>query len=228
MSMEFKLLDKGFLRLVDFMGGDTAVVQAARVSFGGGSKGEEPDRKLIAFLMKNGHETPFEHSVFKFHVKAPIFVTRQWVRHRIASYNEISLRYVEYPENEFYVPSQLRVQAKRDRQASVPEKLDNEPELIELMKKSYEESYRAYKKLLESGVAREIARALLPVGSYTQFYWTVNARSLMNFLKLRSEAHAQYEIRVYAEALLEIFGEKMPWTCDAFLEHTLKREVVPA
>lgn len=224
--MEFQLLDKGFLRLIDFMGGDIAVVQAARVSFGGGSKGEEADRKLISFLMKNGHETPFEHSVFKFHVKAPIFVTRQWVRHRIASYNEISLRYVEYPEDEFYVPQELRVQAKRDRQASVPEKLPNEPELIEVMKKSYAESFAAYKKLLDNGVAREIARSILPVGSYTQFYWTVNARSLMNFMKLRTEMHAQYEIRVYAEAILEIFKEKMPWTYDSFAGHVLKKETV--
>jgi len=225
--MEFKVLDKGFLRLVEFMGGDNAVVQAARVSYGKGLKGEERDKKLIFYLMEHEHMTPFEHSVFKFHVKCPIFVARQWFRHRWGSYNEISGRYTQYPD-EFYMPSKLRVQSKKDKQMSEFGDVKEEKILLEKMKTIQEESFRIYRELLEKGVAREVARIICPLSTYTQFYWTVNARSLMNFLRLRLDIHAQYEIREYAKCILEVFKEKMPWTYEAFVKLCIKdRENYP-
>lgn len=220
---ECALLDKGFVRLVDHMGGDLAVVLAARVSYGGQPKGEEQDRKLINYLMKHHHETPFEHAVFKFHVKCPFFVARQWFRHRWGSFNEISGRYTEFTD-EFYVPAKLRTQAKLNKQSSEPTKLENEAELIRLISQTHELLYRNYQTLLQAGVARELARGLLPMNAYTQFYWTVNARSLMNFVNLRADVGAQWEIRQYAEALAHIFRETMPWTWDAFAQFYWKGE----
>lgn len=216
--LEYEILDKGFVKLVDFMGGDRRAVDSARVSFGGASKGEERDKKLIKYLLRNGHLSPFEHTVFQFHIKCPIFVARQWMRHRIASYNEISARYTEVKE-EFYIPEKFRVQDTVNRQGSSEAKgeLDQE-QLLSIYKASLEASYSAYKKLLEAGVAREMARAVLPVSQYTQFHWTINARSLLNYINLRTDGHAQYEIRCYANAIKEIFRIKMPWTAAALLE----------
>lgn len=210
----YPVLDAGFVKLVDFMGGDQRAVDSARVSFGGESKGAERDRKLLEYLMANGHLSPFEHSVFQFHIKCPIFVARQWLRHRIASYNEISARYTEV-KDEFYTPAAFRVQDRVNRQGSVTGALDN-AKLLKIYDASIKASYKAYSELIEAGVAREMARAVLPVAQYTQFHWSVNARSLLNFLQLRLDGHAQYEIRVYAEAIREIFGAKMPWTWEAF------------
>ncbi len=220
---ERKVLDRGFIRLVGTLGSDDAVVQSARVSFGSGSKGEEKDRRLITYLLKHGHETPFEHAVFKFHVKCPFFVARQWFRHRWASYNEISGRYTTFDEGEMHLPGSLRVPDTADRQGSTG-RLEPEQErvLLEAMKKHQQETWALYSRLLEAGVAKEIAREVLPLSTYTQFYWTVNARSLMNFIRLRAERHAQYEIRLYALAFLEVFRLRMPWTCEAFLEHSFK------
>jgi len=211
----YNVLDKGFVRLVDFMGGDNAVVQAARVSFGQGLKTPERDKRLIEYLMEHEHGTPFEHSVFKFHVKCPIFVAREWFRHRIASYNEISQRYVEVKE-EFYVPEKLRKQSSKNKQASEFANFENEEEMLDMIVRVYKEIYSTYRKLLEYGVAREMARIVLPLGTYTQFYWTVNSRSLMNFLKLRMAEDAQYEIREYAKVIYLIFRERMPWTAEAW------------
>jgi thymidylate synthase (FAD) len=221
--IEIKVLDKGFVRLIDFMGGDETVVLAARVSTGKGLKGEEQDRKLIHYLMKHRHETPFEHSVFQFHISCPLFVARQWFRHRVASYNERSGRYVEY-EDEFYLPDRLRLQAKSNKQASEFGEIPNERELIQMLQETYELVYERYKKLLASGVARELARAILPLSLYTQFYWTINARSLMNFINLRADASAQWEIRQYAEAIAKIFKAKMPWTWEAFVQYVWRGE----
>ncbi|MFA6433370.1 MAG: FAD-dependent thymidylate synthase [Elusimicrobiales bacterium] len=210
-----KVLDKGFVRLVDFMGGDQRAVESARVTFGSKSKGEEKDKKLVEYLLAHAHHSPFEHSVFQFHIKLPIFVARQWMRHRMASYNEVSARYTEVLE-EFYVPSEFRVQDKINRQGSVKSgTLDNE-QLLEIYTASLDASYAAYRSLLEKGVAREMARMALPVAQYTQFHWTVNARSLMNFLSLRMDSHAQLEIREYAAVIAGIFKAKMPWTWEAF------------
>lgn len=213
-----RVLDHGFVRLVDFMGGDGAVVQAARVSYGQGSKGEEKDRRLIRYLIIHDHGTPFEMAVFKFHVKAPIFVARQWFRHRIGSFNEISGRYTVYDDTEFYLPGVLRKPSKENRQASVPATFENEAHLRTLMEQAIRQSFAAYQALLEAGVARELARIVVPLATYTQFYWGVNARSLMNFLRLRLAPDAQWEIRQYARAVWNMFQDRMPWTAEAFLE----------
>jgi thymidylate synthase (FAD) len=211
----YKVLDKGFVKLIDFIGGDNKVVLAARVSFDMTLKGEEKDRRLIEYLLKHQHLTPFEHSVFQFHIKCPIFVARQWMRHRWGSYNEISARYTEV-KDEFYIPEAFRIQDIKNKQGSLPsDKLDNEG-LLKIYKESIESSYHTYHQLLKSGVAREMARMVLPVSQYTQFYWTVNARSLLNFIRLRTDNHAQYEIREYAKVIADIFREKMPWTWEAF------------
>jgi thymidylate synthase (FAD) len=221
--IEIKVLDRGFVRLINFMGGDETVVLAARVSTGKGLKGEEQDRKLIHYLMKHKHETPFEHSVFQFHISCPLFVARQWFRHRVASYNERSGRYVEY-EDEFYLPQRLRLQAKSNKQASEFGEIPNEHELLTMIQETYELVYERYKKLLAAGVARELARSVLPLSLYTQFYWTINARSLMNFINLRADAGAQWEIRQYAEAIARIFKAKMPWTWEAFVQYVWRGE----
>lgn len=213
----YKVLDKGFVRLVDFIGGDMRAVEAARVSFNSQSKGEERDKKLLKYLIEHEHWTPFEHSVFQFHIKCPIFVARQWMRHRWGSYNEVSARYTEV-KDEFYIPEKFRAQDTINKQGSVEtDKLENE-KLLEIYRQSIELSFKNYKTLLENGVAREMARMVLPVSQYTQYYWTVNARSLLNFLKLRLDEHAQYEIREYAKVIAEIFKDKMPWTWQAFKE----------
>ena len=211
------MLDKGFIRLVDFMGGDNRVVSSARVSFGAVSKGEEQDKRLIKYLLEHAHHTPFEHCYFQFHICCPIFVARQWMRHRWGSYNEVSARYTQV-KDEFYIPSQFRGQDTKNKQGSVPTSSLDQKALIKLYEDSVEASYAAYKKLIDAGVAREMARGVLPVCQYTQFYWSVNARSLLNFLSLRTDKHAQREIRVYADAIAKIFQEKMPWSWEAFEE----------
>ncbi|MBI4370357.1 MAG: FAD-dependent thymidylate synthase [Elusimicrobia bacterium] len=220
--MEEKVLDKGFVRLVEFMGGDRGIVQAARVSYGQGLKGDEKDRKLVGYLIQHGHLSPLEHAVFKFHVKTPIFVMRQWIRHRMASYNEWSLRYSETPD-EFYAPQAFRKQDIKNKQGSLNASNEiNQQELIAQYEKTIEQAYKTYKDLMAAGVAREMARMVLPTALYTQFYWTVNARSLMNFLVLRAEEHAQWEIREYAVTLAKMFKAKMPWTWEAFLAYVWK------
>ena len=215
------VLDRGFVRLVDFMGSDQSVVTAARVSYGSGSKGEEKDRKLITYMLTHDHMTPFEHAVFQFHVACPIFVMRQWIRHRIASTNEVSARYTEV-KDEFYVPAQWRAPDAKNKQGSVdaPE-LDGQ-RCTQVLREAYRNSYTAYQELLKAGAAREMARMVLPAALYTQFYWTLNARALMHFINLRADAHAQWEIQRYAEALAAIFRAKMPWTYEAFLLHSWK------
>jgi len=218
MTAEIKVLDKGFVRLVDLLGNDLSVVQAARVSLGAGSKGEEKDRKLVGYLMRHQHMTPFEHAVFQFHVKCPIFVMRQWIRHRAASYNEQSARYCEVPD-EFYVPEVFRAPDPKNKQSSGVSPAVDQGRCRELLLASQRQAYAAYQDLLKAGVAREIARSVLPVSQYTQFYWTVNARNLMHFIELRADAAAQWEIQRYAEALAVFFRERMPWTWEAFLRY---------
>lgn len=224
--LEFKVLDKGFVRLVDMLGDDFSAVRAARVSYGKGLKTLEKDKNLIFYLMKHGHETPFEHIVFTFHAKTPIFVARQWFRHRIGSFNEASLRYTEL-KDEFYIPNHIRVNDLEDKQKGIiieDENLKNRA--LEIIEKSLEDSYKTYKELLELGIAREMARIVLPMSSYTQFYWTVNARSLMNFLDLRADSHAQWEIQQYAIHISKIFKEKCPWTYEAFLKFRYKGDLL--
>lgn len=227
-KFEKRVLDKGFVRLADMMGNDYSAVKAARVSYGQGLKTPQKDKSLVLYLMEHGHETPFEHIVFTFHVKAPLFVTRQWFRHRIGSFNEISQRYTEVKEEEFYVPDNVRANISEDRQKSVEvEDTALLQSIKESIQKACEESYKVYKELLNKGVARELARVVLPLSTYTQFYWTVNARSLMNFLSLRADSHAQWEIQQYALVMAEFFKETCPWTYDAFIKFTYKGDLLP-
>ncbi len=228
MENRIGVLDKGFVELVSVMGDDLTVVRSARVSTGSGSKGPERDRRLVEYLMRNRHETPFEHVVFTFHVKCPIFVARQWFRHRIASYNEKSGRYSEM-SYEFYEPSKVRIQHPKDRQMS----LENNGRVDEvavrrMISEVYDHSYDVYKKLLEMGVAREMARIVLPLALYTEFYWTVNMRSLMNFLSLRADSHAQWEMQRYALAVARFFERCCPWSYEAFLKYSYRGDLLEA
>jgi len=217
MSTEHKILDQGFIRLVDSMGTDASIVQAARVSYGEGTKGAEADKKLIHYLLKHDHGTPFEMVTFKWHVKCPIFVARQWQRHRMGSYNEISARYTEM-EDQFYIPEQFRMQSVKNKQSSDTTTELNHNGLREMVASECGDAYHRYEYLISRGVAREQARMILPVNIYTQFYWCVNARSLMNFIRLRADSHAQWEIQQYASALLKDMGKVVPWTTEFLVE----------
>jgi thymidylate synthase (FAD) len=220
-----QVLDKGSICMVDIMGNDFRVLEAARISTGSKAiKGKEKDVELINYLMENEHHTPFEKIVFEFHIKCPIFVARQWFRHRIGSFNEVSGRYKEIPW-EVYKPNKWRYQSSKNKQGS--EGFIEDPvtssNAEDLLNNSYEVAQQAYEELLRQGISRELARLVMPVGIYTEFFWTVNFRSLMNFLKLRMDSHAQLEIRQYANTiydLLEISGG-LPWTLEAFRKHIL-------
>jgi thymidylate synthase (FAD) len=214
------VLDHGFVRLDAAMADDLSVVNAARVSFGRRREVmDERDEGLVRFLMRDRHGTPFEHNSFRFHIRAPIFVTREWMRHRVSSFNEFSLRYAKATED-FYVPEPDDVRTQVGKPGAYT--FDPvEPELAEQtreeLRRVYETAYDAYARLVELGVAREVARSVLPVGAYTEFYWTVNARSLMNFVSLRAAETAQREIRRYADAIEEFFARHMPVTHAAFV-----------
>jgi len=218
------VLDKGFVRLVDYLGGDQRIVQAARVSYGAGTKSVRQDRGLIHYLMKHEHTSPFEQVVLTFHTKMPIFVARQWVRHRTARLNEISGRY-SIMRDEFYVPEtdQLRVQSADNKQARGEETLPAES--AETIRQEMAEDqgllYRHYEGMLETGLAREIARANLPLSLYTEWYWQCDLHNLLRFLRLRLDAHAQYEIRVYAEAMATCVRAVAPIAFEAFEEHVM-------
>jgi thymidylate synthase (FAD) len=213
------VLDHGFVRLDDSMADDLSVVNAARVSFGKRSDSlEGADQGLIEFLMRERHGTPFEHNSFRFHVKCPIFVAREWFRHRIGSFNELSGRYKEIP-TVGYVPAPQDVRTQIGKPgAYIFDSVSQirAEETCDVIQEAYNDAYRRYNEMLELGIAKELARVVLPVGTYTEFYWTVNARSLMNFLSLRIDETAQYEIRVYAEAVNELFVSKMPLTAAAW------------
>jgi thymidylate synthase (FAD) len=215
-----RVLDHGFVRLDDAMADDLSVVNGARVSFARHKEEmDESDEGLIRFLMRDRHGTPFEHNSFRFHIRCPIFVAREWMRHRVGSFNEFSLRYARATED-FYVPNAEDVRS----QVGKPGAYSFEPVLEEVAEATreklqavYETAYQAYEHLVELGVARELARCALPVGAYTEFYWTINARSLMNFLSLRNAETAQREIRRYAEACERFLEQLMPVTHAAFV-----------
>jgi len=214
------VLDHGFVRLDAAMASDLSVVNAARVSFARHKEAmDESDEGLIRFLMREQHATPFEHSVFRFHVRAPIFVVREWVRHRWSSFNEFSMRYAKATED-FYVPEPEDVRTQVGKPGSYSFE-PVEPDVAEVardeLRAVYESAFAAYERLMELGVARELARLVMPVGAYTEFYWTVNARSLMNFVSLRAAETAQREIRRYADACEHFFAEAMPVTHAAFV-----------
>lgn len=202
------------------MATDLSVVNAARVSFARRKEEmDESDEGLIRFLMRDRHGTPFEHNAFRFHIRTPLFVAREWFRHRIGSFNEFSMRYARATD-EFYVPEPEDVRS----QVGKPGAYSFEPvsdELAETAREElravYEAAYAAYERLVEAGVARELARAAIPVGAYTEFYWTVNARALMNFVSLRAAETAQREIRRYADACELFLAEKMPVTHASFV-----------
>jgi thymidylate synthase (FAD) len=219
-TRQIPVLDHGFVRLDQAMADDLSVVNTARVSFAQ-QVDEMTTREegLIRFLMRERHGTPFEHNAFRFHIKLPIFVMREWARHRIGSFNEWSARYSQL-DPEFYVPQPEDVRTQVGKPGSYSfDPVD--PELAEHTRQTqlavYEQAYAAYADLLERGVAKEVARNVLPVAIYTQFYWTVNARSLMNFLSLRNAVTAQREIRRYAAAVEQLFAERMPITHSAFV-----------
>ena len=214
------MLDHGFVRLDDAMADDLSVVNSARVSFGRRvTELSDADAGLIRFLMRERHGTPFEHNSFRFHVRCPLFVAREWFRHRVGSFNEFSMRYAKATDD-FYVPDADDVRT----QVGKPGAYSFEPVDAELAQATreelqavYEHAYETYERLVERGVARELARAVIPVGAYTEFYWTVNARALMNFVSLRAAETAQREIRRYAEAVEQLFAERMPITHAAFV-----------
>src|SRR5712691_4471574 len=201
------------------MASDLSVVNGARVSFARHkTEMDESDEGLIRFLMRERHASPFEHSVFRFHVRCPIFVAREWFRHRFSSFNEFSMRYAKATD-EFYVPEPEDVRSQVGKPGAYTfETVDPElaEETREELRRVYADAYATYERLVEQGVAREVARSVLPVGAYTEFYWTVNARSLMNFVSLRAAATAQREIRRYAEAVEAFFAQHMPVTYAAF------------
>ncbi|MGN7661463.1 MAG: FAD-dependent thymidylate synthase [Anaplasma sp.] len=221
---EHKVLDHGFVRVVDYMGSDDSIVQAARVSYGRGTKRTSQDSALIDYLMRHAHTSPFEMCEIKFHVKLPIFVARQWVRHRTASINEYSARY-SVLDKEFYVPRMKEVAAQSTNNAQgrgEPLPSDVAGEVIELLKHNARRMHDDYEMLLARGLARELARMNLTLNCYTQWYWKVNLHNLLRFLKLRSGPGAQYEIRAYADLMLEIVKLWVPKVYAAFVEHGLE------
>ncbi|THB62571.1 MAG: FAD-dependent thymidylate synthase [Spirochaetaceae bacterium] len=222
LDKEYPVLDKGFIRLVDYMGGDDRIVQAARVSYGEGTKTVREDAGLIRYLLRNEHTSPFEQVVFTFHAKMPVFVARQWVRHRTARLNEISGRY-SVMKDEFYLPEAEKVasqstdnkQGRNDEPVSPKEAA----EIIATLEQGQQVAYHSYQQLIGHGLARELARINLPLSMYTEWYWQIDLHNLLHFLRLRLDPHAQYEIRAYAEIMLEIAKKVCPLAVEAFEEH---------
>ena len=227
------LLDHGFIRVVDYMGDDTSIVQAARVSYGKGTKKVSTDSGLIKYLMRHWHSTPFEMCEIKYHVKLPIFIARQWIRHRTANVNEYSARY-SILDKEFYLPAQehLAAQSQSNRQGrgDVLEG-DQAKKVLDILKNDAERTYDNYEMMLnerydgsvidenEVGLARELARMNLTLNTYTQWYWKTDLLNLMNFLRLRADHHAQFEIRTYADAMLDTLKKWVPITYEAFMDY---------
>lgn len=233
----FELLDHGFVRVVDYMGNDSSVVQAARVSYGQGTKKVSADKALINYLIAHHHTTPLEMCEIKFHIKLPIFVARQWIRHRTASVNEYSARY-SIMEDEFYIPrpEHLSSQSKINHQGRDENLVLNaaeQKEVLKILKEDAANSYQHYLQMInqsdngkildyeKEGLARELARINLPLSCYTQWYWKIDLHNLLNFLRLRADSHAQYEIRVYAEVMLDMVKKWVPHCYEAFVKHRL-------
>lgn len=216
------VLDNGFVKLESFLADDLSVVNSARVSFSVEKYSlDSSDVGLINFLMKNKHGTPFEHNFFRFHIKCPIFVAREWFRHRISSFNEMSMRYHQ-PELEFYTPEVLRTQVGKPG-AYTFEDIDPDSafsiQTKKLMNDHYNSSKELYEHFVSHGLAKELSRIVVPVSAYTEFWWSLNARSLMNFLNLRNSPEAQYEIREYARVIEDLFSEAMPVTYEAWVKN---------
>ncbi|HDL01248.1 MAG TPA: FAD-dependent thymidylate synthase [candidate division Zixibacteria bacterium] len=224
LDKEFKVLDHGFVRLVDYMGSDDAIVQAARVSYGAGTKKVSEDRGLIRYLMRHKHTTPLEMVEFKFHVKLPIFVARQWIRHRTANVNEYSGRY-SVMKGEFYTPepSEIRYQSTVNKQGrsskEVPDELKNE--MLSYMEISQKETYEKYMNYVDEGIARELARINLPLSMYTEWYWKIDLHNLFHFLRLRIDPHAQKEIQEYGLVMAEMTKKVVPIAYEAFMDYSV-------
>ena len=230
-----EVLDHGFIRVIDYMGDDSSIVQSARVSYGKGTKKISNDKGLIKYLMRHRHSTPFEMCEIKFHIKLPIFIARQWIRHRTANVNEYSARY-SILDKEFYIPSaeNLAAQSAINNQGRGDALTDDEASnVIQILKKDAEQTYSNYETLLnessegniidesKSGIARELARMNLTLNTYTQWYWKIDLNNLLHFLALRADDHAQYEIRVYADAMLDIVKKWVPLTYEAFEDYRI-------
>ena len=217
----FKLLDNGFVALKDVMGDDFSIVQAARVSYGKGTKAISDDRTLIRYLVRQKHTTPLEMVVFKFHISMPIHCHRQFIRHRMSTTNEYSARYSEVPEI-IYDDYTLNLQSKNNKQGRSENVLDetNEYEMKSSIRDNEESAFRIYRELVDKGVAREIARMHLPLNTYTYFYWKIDLHNLFHFLKLRCDSHAQEEIRTYANCLAGIIKEVCPIAFEAWYDYS--------
>jgi thymidylate synthase (FAD) len=224
LDKEFPVLNKGFVRLVDYLGGDERVVQSARVSYGAGTKTYREDAALIDHLLRNGHSSPFEQVVLTFHIKLPIFVARQWIRHRTARLNEISGRY-SVLKDEFYIPApeDVALQSADNKQGRADTALDAaEAEAIRSgLDAAQKKAYGDYANLVEDGLARELARINLPLSLYTEWYWQIDLHNLFHLLELRLDPHAQKEIQLYAEVLFDIAKKIAPRCCASFEEHIL-------
>ena len=224
LDKEFPVLDHGFVRLVDYLGSDERIVQSARVSYGSGTKTYRQDKGLINYLLRNDHTSPFEQVNFTFHVKMPIFVARQWIRHRTGRVNEISGRY-SVMSDECYLPDKEHINKQSDdnKQGRVAESVDDQlaQQVLDLLREDQRRSYENYQKLLDLGIARELSRIDLPLSLYTEWYWQMDLHNLFHFLALRLDSHAQYEIRVYAQTILEMVRRVCPIATEAFEEHKL-------
>ncbi len=217
-----RVLDCGFVKLVDVMGDDSSIVQAARVSYGKGTKSVSEDEGLIRYLMRHQHTTPFEMVEFKFHCRMPIFVARQWIRHRTANVNEMSARYSEMPDW-FYQPdaSLCTTQSAQNKQGGTGEMVEEAEQISKTFSETQAANYREYELYLQKNMRRELARINLPVSLYTEWYWKIDLHNLFHFLKLRLDQHAQYEIRVFAEAMAGIVKERVPMAWRAFEDYML-------
>ena len=223
----YPVLDHGFVRVIDYMGDDAAIVQAARVSYGAGTKHVQNDEGLIRYLMRHWHSTPFEMCEFKLHVKLPVFVARQWIRHRTANVNEYSARY-SILDREFYIPApeHLAAQSVVNNQGR-GEALEGEEaeRVLRYLRDDAMRAYDHYEEMIgqdgQQGLARELARMNLPANIYTQWYWKVDLHNLLHFLRLRADAHAQYEIRIYAEELCKIVADWVPFAYKAFEDYRM-------
>jgi len=224
LDKEVRVLDRGFVRLIDYMGSDKRIVQAARVSYGGGTRTLRQDAGLIDYLLRNEHTSPFEQVVLTFHAKMPIFVARQWVRHRSARLNEISGRYSIMPD-EFYFPApgDIAEQSEDNKQGRLaePMELPRAEAVREAIRRVHESSYGGYKELLNAKTARELARIVLPLSLYTEWYWQIDLHNLFHFLKLRLDEHAQREIREYAKVIREMGAKVCPLAFKSFDKHIL-------
>mgnify|MGYP005690727249 FL=1 len=219
---EIKVLDHGFVRLVDYMGSDARIVQTARVSYGEGTKTLREDAGLIDYLLRHEHSSPFEHVIFEFHAKMPIFVARQWIRHRTARLNEISGRY-SVIKDEFYIPeaSSINFQSKDNKQGraidDVPAELKEK--VISLLADDQQNVYKNYEEMIDDDIARELARINLPLSTYTEWYWQMDLKNMFHFLKLRMDHHAQWEIQEYGRAMAKIVKAVCPLAYDSFERH---------